>query len=36
MSLEDELIKYQDEKGKSLEYQVIEDNDTFFNGYFRG
>ena len=36
MTLENELIKYQDEKGKSLDYKVIEDNDSFLMAVSEG
>ena len=36
MNVEDELIKYQDEKGNPAEYKVIEDSDAILMGISRG
>ena len=36
MNVEDKLIKYQDEKGEPLEYQVVEDKDTVLMGIAKG
>ena len=34
MNVEDKLIKYQDEKGNPIEYQVVENSDTYSHGLF--
>ena len=36
MNVEDKLIKYQDEKGEPLEYQVAEDTETVLMGIAKG
>ena len=36
MNIEDELIKYQDEKGNPAEYQVVEDSQTILMGISKG
>ena len=36
MSVEDELIKYQDEKGDPVEYKVVENSETILMGIAKG
>ena len=36
MNVEDELIKYQDEKGNSADYQIVENSETILMGIFQG
>ena len=36
MNVEDELIKYQDEKGNPTEYKVVEDSDAILMGISKG